>query len=282
MLYLGTTPLAGMIKTKLYTSSGTFAVPSDVQAIWIDAVAGGSGGGGGHNADPGGGGAGGPPGEGVIKHLMPVTPSDILTITVGAGGAGGAAGANGVAGGVTSVIAATNTISSILTLKCFGYALPGSVSAGGIISFNGAGTTVDRILLNPSSATSSTAYGYAVNLPSSLAAISGGGGGAPNVNGRSSGTFGLSLINYVNNGTFFESGGIATTTLGGGGAGGASQWGKGGTGGAGGVAGGHANADNGYPGGYGGGGGGGGGNAAGGNGTPGFVRIYYISNYTVA
>jgi hypothetical protein len=47
MIYLGTTPLGGQLKNKLFTSSGSFVVPADVYLIWIDASAGGCGGGGG-------------------------------------------------------------------------------------------------------------------------------------------------------------------------------------------------------------------------------------------
>ena len=53
MLYLGSTPLTGKIKTKLFTTSGTFVVPADVGCIWIDGSGGGGGGGGG-NSTPGG------------------------------------------------------------------------------------------------------------------------------------------------------------------------------------------------------------------------------------
>jgi len=68
--------------------------------------------------------------------------------------------------------------------------------------------------------------------------------------------------------------GSAGNGLGGGGSGGNSLYGTGGAGGNGGVAGADAT-------GYGAGGGGGGGNAPGGNGAPGFIRIYCFSATTI-
>jgi hypothetical protein len=278
MLFLGTTPLAGTIKTKLFTSSGTFVVPTDVWMIWVDGCAGGGGGSGGHNDTTGYGGTGGAPGQGVMQHAMPVIPGSTLTISIGSGGNGAAAGQD-ISGSVDTTIipSATAGPSSYLRLRCSGYALKGTASSGGGTSMNGAGTAFSSIRMFPRTTISTGAEGYLSPTYSATAIITGGIGGAPNTNGGYSGTFGSSVIEpsvLPSVVTIFVDGGVATANLGGGGAGGHTLWGLGGVGGAGGAAGLNAS-------GYGAGGGGGGGNAAGGNGSPGFVRLYMITGYTI-
>ncbi len=94
----------------------------------------------------------------------------------------------------------------------------------------------------------------------------GGAGGAISANGVPS--FNVGTISpYVSSGTGTESGG-------GGGGGGGGVSGDGGNGGNALAAG--ANAT-----GYGAGGGGGGGNAAGGNGSPGMIRLYALSSFSI-
>jgi len=70
--------------TQIFTSSGTFTVPSGITTVYITMVAGGAGGGGGTTSG-GGGGAG----EWIINEPLTVTPSAELTVTIGAGGDGG-------------------------------------------------------------------------------------------------------------------------------------------------------------------------------------------------
>lgn len=262
-------------QSKLFTASGTWTVPVDVGCIWVDACAGGSGGSGGHNDTTGYGGCGGLPGQGVLYHPLPVVPGDLLTLTVGAGGAAGAAGANSIVGGVTSIIPTTSQPSNALRLDCFGYAIKGTESSGGTSNMNGSGGIFSSTKMYPRTNVDS-AIGYTTSLATSVSAITGGIGGAPNTDGGYSGTFGASLIQTSVSAHIglYVPGGIATANLGGGGSGGHSPWGMGGAGGTGGVAG--ANAT-----GYGAGGGGGGGNAAGGNGSPGFIRIYALSSFTI-
>ena len=257
-------------QSKLITTSGTFTVPSDVGVIWIDGCSPGEGGAGGHNADPGGGGCGGGQAQGVLQLPLAVTPGDTLTFAIGAGGIGGAAGSNGSSVGVTTITSALS--GRLLSLLSAGQGEKGTVSAGGLFMWNWAGTSSTSELHNPSAKITTGVGGYSCSNRFMTSCQSPGGGGAPNVNGNPSGTFGRVLNTTDIN--VYSYGGTATATLGGGGAGGHSQWGTGGAGGAGGVVG--ANAT-----GYGAGGGGGGGNAAGGNGSPGFLCLYVFSATTI-
>ncbi|MBQ4347291.1 MAG: hypothetical protein IJC39_02450, partial [Firmicutes bacterium] len=91
-----------------YDKAGTysFKVPAGVTEIWVDAAGGGSGGSAGittsSSSDLAGAGGGG--GECVLGKKLSVSPGQVLTITVGAGGAGGK-GSGGLSsgGGATSV-----------------------------------------------------------------------------------------------------------------------------------------------------------------------------------
>lgn len=80
-------------QTISFSSSTTWPVPDGCYQImfpWV--IAGGGGGGAGHQYGNGGGGGGGGSG-GVRRHvLMPVTPGDVLQLTVGEGGAGSIGG----------------------------------------------------------------------------------------------------------------------------------------------------------------------------------------------
>lgn len=262
MLYLGTTPLSGMIKTKLFTSSGTFVVPSDVYAVWIDGSGGGGGGGGG-NATPGGGGGGGGGALAVRNFLLQVVPAESLTITIGAAGTGGSAGADGSVGGVSSIIGT----------YCAAYLTYGAMGKAGANPNGGAGGAVPFASTGPAggagvgaNATVMTTMSYA-GIDTLCRSTSGAAGGALSYAGGA---------NYRQNGNqSWLSGSAGNASGGGGGAGGFNPFGSGGAGGANGAAGSVAT-------GYGGGGGGGSGNSAGGDGSSGFVCIYYISKYTVA
>lgn len=92
---------------QIITESGEITVPPGVTFASMILVAGGGGGAGAGSALTSGGvtaqagGAGGPGAAPPLQTLVPVTPGDVLTVTVGAGGTGGAGGAvNGNAGAV--------------------------------------------------------------------------------------------------------------------------------------------------------------------------------------
>lgn len=84
----------------------TFTIPNGVTSITVSGCGGGAGGGGsdaGANYN-GNGGAGG--GSNIISQTITVTPGQVLSITVGAGGAGGGVYASGTAG-VASTVSGT-------------------------------------------------------------------------------------------------------------------------------------------------------------------------------
>jgi hypothetical protein len=94
---------------QVFTSNGTFTIPTGITAVKVTVVGGGGAGGGSTGANMGGGGASGGCG---IKWLTGLTPGNTLSVTVGTGGSGasGAAGGNGAA---SSVASGTQTITTI-------------------------------------------------------------------------------------------------------------------------------------------------------------------------
>src|SRR5574343_317481 len=270
MLYLGTTPLAGNFKHKPFTTSGSFIVPADVYYIFVDGCGAGTGGGGGYNGAGGGGGAGGCSGTHVLGLTFPVVPDETLTITVPAGGAAGTVGGFGGAAG--GAIISGSAGSYLLIPGGYSTADPGFAVSGGI--GKGYGTGMDSVAVFTQSMNSNSSGPYAPVLHgvgTEFLYHSGGNGGGPSTAG---GILFSPVHGFVASPVNYRAGAAAAGTDGGGGHGGMGLWGVGGAGGAGTVAGGDAT-------GYGAGGGGGGGNAAGGAGAPGFLRIGYISKYTV-
>lgn len=256
-------------KTQLFTASGIFRVPPDVSVIYIDGCGAGVGGGGGYNGSGGGGGAGGCSGTHVLWLPLPVIPSEILTLTIPAGGVAGTVGGAGGAAG-QSIIAGDQG-SHLHIPGGYGTSTAGTSTTGG--NGLGFGSSMNAVAIFSQSVNSTAAglYSPAVHGSGSEFLYQSGG------NGGNSSTAGSALYSpnhgFLASTLIYRAGAAATGTDGGGGHGGMGLWGLGGAGGAGGVAGGNAT-------GYGAGGGGGGGNAAGGAGSPGFIRIYYQSQYT--
>ncbi len=96
--------LAGNIE--VFTASGTWTVPENVERVYFAGCGGGGGGGGGGGANAAdnrssGGGAGGAGAAFMLSAPVNVVPTTILTVTIGAGGTGGA-------GGGTSAPSGTN------------------------------------------------------------------------------------------------------------------------------------------------------------------------------
>jgi len=257
-------------KHQLFTSNGTFLVPSNVSLIWIDAIGGGGGGGGGHTSGTtGGGGGGGPSGVWVIQYPFIVSPGESLAVVIGNAGTGGNAGSSGVTGGKTEL---TGTLAFFST-NISGVGAAGSASNGGASAPLGMGTTGSTTAGAVGTDSALTSFANFPYLPrftgqNFVAQRRGGGGGGPGYVGGDS-TFGLTMTSshsYLAGGT---ASGSAGSGMGGGGSGAQSIHGIGGTSGNAGAAGGNAS-------GYGAGGGGGGCNAAGGNGSAGFLRIFWI------
>ena len=79
------------LNEQIFTSTGTFTVPSGVTKVWVEVRGGGGGGGGGSGSYSGGGGGGGQ----LKMQQLSVTPGASITATIGAGGNGGASGNDG-------------------------------------------------------------------------------------------------------------------------------------------------------------------------------------------
>jgi hypothetical protein len=103
----------------IFTSNGTYTVPSGVTQIWVSGCAGGGGGGGAASGITGGN--GGSAGQSVIRTPFSVSPGDSLSITVGAGGAAGASssasGTNAGGSGGNSTVVDTTASITLLTLN---------------------------------------------------------------------------------------------------------------------------------------------------------------------
>jgi hypothetical protein len=97
------------LSAQVFTSNGTFTIPTGVTKLKITVVGGGGGGGGGTVG--GGGGAGGA----AISYLSSLTPGNTLSVTIGASGTGGASGVAGTDGGTSSVASGTQSITTIST-----------------------------------------------------------------------------------------------------------------------------------------------------------------------
>lgn len=90
---------------QVFTSNGTFTIPSGVTAVKVTVV-GGGGGGSYYNGSGAGGGA-------AIKYLSGLTPGGTLSVTVGSGGARTTTNVTAGTGGASSVASGTQSISTI-------------------------------------------------------------------------------------------------------------------------------------------------------------------------
>lgn len=130
---------------QLFTSSGTFTVPTGVTAVKVTVIGGGGGGGGTNQGCAGGGGAGGV----AIRWISALTPGSSIAVTIGSAGAGGAAPSisdpvaytNGSSGGTSSFGSYASASGGTGGSGAFGasYALGGAGGTGsnGTINFSG-------------------------------------------------------------------------------------------------------------------------------------------------
>ena len=95
---------------QVFTSNGTFTVPTGVTQVSA-VVVGGGGGGAGSDGDRNEGNVGGG-GGGLAYGTFTVTPGESLTVTVGAAGAAGPSGDDGGAGGTTTIARGATTLLS--------------------------------------------------------------------------------------------------------------------------------------------------------------------------
>lgn len=77
-----------MLKSQVFTSNGNFVVPTDVSGVILQKIGPGGGGEGHGGWGFGSSGKTGSSGEFCLNKMVPVTPGDTITITVGTGGAG--------------------------------------------------------------------------------------------------------------------------------------------------------------------------------------------------
>lgn len=125
------------------SSSGSWAVPTNVTKVKYRAWGGGGGGGGTTGTSTAGGSGGG--GGGYSEGILTVTPSGTLTISIGTGGAAGSGAANGVAGSATTITGGSSTITCnggaggvYATGTSAVYGGTGGTASGGAINFQGA------------------------------------------------------------------------------------------------------------------------------------------------
>ena len=98
--------------TTIYTSAGTFTIPTGKTVVKVTVIGGGAAGG---SIGPYNGGSGGGGGGGAVKYLTGLTPGNTLTVTRGAGGSGlgGPNGWTGNSGASSSVASGTQTITTV-------------------------------------------------------------------------------------------------------------------------------------------------------------------------
>ena len=135
--YATVTSLPGA-QAQLFTSSGTFTIPTGISAIKTTVIGGGAGGHRGYNVGGGGGGI-------AEKWYTGLTPGNTITVTIGAGGATQNTGNNnGVNGGTTSISSGSQSITGISATGGFssGQSFPFNVSPGNV-GFGGSGSGGD-------------------------------------------------------------------------------------------------------------------------------------------
>lgn len=98
------------VSAQVFTSSGTFTIPTGVTALKVTVIGGGGGSGSTISSATSGGGGGGAT---AIKYLTGLTPGNTLSVTVGGGGGSGGWPSNGSAGGTSSVASGTQSITTI-------------------------------------------------------------------------------------------------------------------------------------------------------------------------
>ncbi|MBP2655186.1 MAG: hypothetical protein H6Q73_2755 [Firmicutes bacterium] len=211
----------------MFTSSGTFTVPTGVTTVYVSAISGGGGGGGGCIAGStsvqGAGGGGGGAGQFIICTPKTVVSGETITVTIGSGGAGGAStstvGSNGSAGssGGNTVISAsqsgwTKTLSSTnggggAFISCGdmwgGIGIGGGGSGWSVNDFNNLYTSIGNSIAyggkgadSPFGVGGSGIVGASGTPSAGASGYGAGGGGGANGNNGGSGATGMVLIEW--------------------------------------------------------------------------------------
>ena len=142
------------IQGQVFTSTGTFTIPTGVSALKVTLLGGGGGGAG----DDGNAGSSGGAGGAVIAYLNGLTPGATLSVaSIGNGGNGSPAitGSSGGTGGSTTVSSGTQTISTLTATGGAGGVTGGS--GGGGVGGSGSGGSLNLVGGGGSKGTSSVA-----------------------------------------------------------------------------------------------------------------------------
>jgi hypothetical protein len=122
---------------QVFTSSGTFTVPTGVTSCKVTVV--GGGGGGGAATGTGSAACGGAGGGAAIEWITGLTGGSTVTVTIGAGGSG-SSNTSGTTGGTSSFgsyCSATGGGGSVAATSGVGYAPTGGVGSGGDLNIYG-------------------------------------------------------------------------------------------------------------------------------------------------
>lgn len=191
---------AQALNVEVFTSSGTFTVPSDVSAVKVIVVGGGAGGhfSGGATIPVAGGGAGGA----AIEYITSSLGSSV-SVTVGAGGTGGTSGDNdGTAGGTSSFGAFCSASGGGVASGSAGGA--GGIGSGGDINIRGGDGSNGGGGSNYVSGNGGSSFMGGGGRGSSSSGVAGsaggnyggGGGGGLNANGGA-GAGGIVIVEYL-------------------------------------------------------------------------------------
>lgn len=181
----------------VFTSPGTFTIPSTTTRIKVTVVGGGGSGG---TRGPGaasGGGAGGA----AISWLSGLTGGNTLAVTVGAGGSSVSGDANGNTGGTSSVASGTQPITTISAtgggggFTAFSNGGSGGLGSNGSLNISG-GPGTGTINAAYGNAGGNSIFGGGANNGGAGTANSGGGGGGAGAGGGNSGGSGVVIIEF--------------------------------------------------------------------------------------
>jgi len=184
-----TAPAAGYVgpTTQVFSSNGTFTIPSGITKVKVTLVGGGGGTSGGANFAEilaGGGGAT------AIKWLTGLTSGNTISVTVGSGGtASGSGSIAGGAGGNSSIASGTQSITTVTANGGAG----GGVSGVGSPGSGGTATNGD-LNMSGSSGTTSAIAGFSIFSTPVYSHVAGnaiGGGGGGRVGGTGSSSSGV-------------------------------------------------------------------------------------------
>lgn len=132
-------------RTVILQGTTSYAIPSGVRALLVQALGAGGGGGGSSSSAGASGAGGGGGGGGYSESFLTSLPASPVTVQVGAGGAGGAAGANDGNDG-TATLFNTTTVTANGGLKGLGDTASGTshVQTGGLGGTVGTGDVAHR------------------------------------------------------------------------------------------------------------------------------------------